>query len=87
MNKVGSIVWPAADLARILANHGFLRLVLLNTCEGARGSELDIYSSMAAILVRRGIAAVLAMHVQRSLTGPPSSFPVSSMKPWLADCP
>jgi uncharacterized membrane protein len=38
-----------------------LRLVVLNSCEGAKGGELDIYSSTAAILVRRGIAAVLAM--------------------------
>ena len=52
---------PASDLARLLADHYPLRLVLLNACEGARGSELDIYSSTAAILVRRGLAAVLAM--------------------------
>ena len=52
---------PASDLARLLADHYPLRLVLLNACEGGRGSELDIYSSTAAILVRRGLAAVLAM--------------------------
>jgi formylglycine-generating enzyme required for sulfatase activity len=52
---------PATQLASLLADHHPLRLVLLNSCEGARGSELDIYSSTAAILVRRGVAAVLAM--------------------------
>ena len=54
----------ATQVARLLANHYDLRLVLLNSCEGARGSELDIYSSTAAILVRRGIAAVLAMQYE-----------------------
>jgi tetratricopeptide (TPR) repeat protein len=34
--------------------------VLLNSCEGARGSEHDAFSSTAASLVRPGIPAVLA---------------------------
>ena len=38
--------------------------MLLNSCEGAKGGKLDIYSSTAAILVRRGIAAVLAMQYE-----------------------
>ena len=54
----------ATQVARLLADHQVLRLVLLNSCEGARGSGLDIYSSTAAILVRRGIAAVLAMQYE-----------------------
>jgi hypothetical protein len=41
-----------------------LRLVLLNSCEGARGSQRDIFSSTASILVRRGIPAVLAMQYE-----------------------
>ncbi|MBW7885363.1 MAG: CHAT domain-containing protein [Caldilineaceae bacterium] len=55
--------WPlaATQLARLLADHHTLRLVLLNTCESARGSEEDVFSSTASILVRRGIPAVLAM--------------------------
>ena len=48
----------------MLADHQDLRLVLLNSCEGAKGGKLDIYSSTAAILVRRGIAAVLAMQYE-----------------------
>ncbi len=54
----------ATQLARMLAEHYPLRLVLLNSCEGARGGKLDIYSSTAAILVRQGIAAVLAMQYE-----------------------
>jgi len=51
----------ATELGRLLSDHHSLRLVLLNACEGARGSERDVFSSTAAILVRRGIPAVLAM--------------------------
>jgi len=51
---------PAEDLALLLKDHWDLRLVLLNSCEGARGSESDAFSSTAATLVRPGIPAVLA---------------------------
>ena len=51
----------ATSLARILANHNSLRLVLLNSCSGAIGGKQDIFSSTASLLVRRGIPAVLAM--------------------------
>lgn len=51
----------AADLARLLAVHRTLRLVVLNACEGAASSSQDVFSSTASILVRRGIPAVLAM--------------------------
>ena len=51
----------AGELARLLAVHRTLRLAVLNACEGARGGGLDIFSSTASILVRRGIPAVLAM--------------------------
>ncbi len=54
----------ATHLGRLLADHRPLRLVVLNSCEGARGSEKDIFSSTAAILVRRGIPAVLAMQYE-----------------------
>ena len=54
----------ATQLGRLLADHRSLRMVLLNACEGARGSEHDIFSSAAAILVRRGIPAVLAMQYE-----------------------
>jgi aspartate 1-decarboxylase len=51
----------ATLLGRLLADHRFLHLVVLNSCEGARGSEHDVFSSTATMLVRRGIPAVLAM--------------------------
>lgn len=54
----------ATQLGRLLADHRSLRLVLLNSCEGAKGSERDLFSSTAAILVRRGIPAVLAMQYE-----------------------
>ena len=51
---------PATDLARLL-DQQTLRLVVLNICEGAKGSEQDLFSSVAATLMRRNIPAVLAM--------------------------
>lgn len=52
----------ATQLARLLASqHANLRLVLLNSCEGARGSAQDLLASTAATLVNSGIPAVLAM--------------------------
>jgi outer membrane protein assembly factor BamD (BamD/ComL family) len=51
----------ATELGRLLADHRSLRLALLNSCEGARASQRDIFSSSAAVLVRRGLPAVLAM--------------------------
>lgn len=56
--------FTATHLARLLADHGPLRLVVLNSCEGARAGNIDIFSSTAAILVRRGIPAVLAMQYE-----------------------
>lgn len=54
----------ATQLGRLLTDHYPLRLVVLNSCEGARGSERDIFSSTASILVQRGIPAVLAMQYE-----------------------
>ena len=54
----------ATELARLLDDHFPLRLVLLNSCEGARGGERDVFSSTAATLVSRGIPAVLAMQYE-----------------------
>lgn len=54
----------ASHLGRLLADHRSLGLVVLNSCEGARGSEHNIFSSTASILVRRGIPAVLAMQYE-----------------------
>jgi WD40 repeat protein len=52
---------PATHLARLLANHNSLRLVILNACEGGKSNDRDLFSSTAATLARRGIPAVLAM--------------------------
>lgn len=54
----------ATELGRLLADHKPLRLAVLNACEGGRGSEHDIFSSTAAILVQRGLPAVLAMQYE-----------------------
>lgn len=51
----------ATPLARLLGDHRPLRLAVLNTCQGATGSQDDLFSSTAAVLVRRGLPAVLAM--------------------------
>lgn len=54
----------ASELARLLADHADLRLVLLNACESARPGALDIFSSTATALVRRGLPAVIAMQYE-----------------------
>ena len=54
----------ATNLGRLLSDHRSLRLVVLNACEGGRGSDRDLFSSTAAILVRRGLPAVLAMQYE-----------------------
>lgn len=51
----------ATELGLLLADHSSLRLALLNACEGAMGSERDLFSSTAATLAKRNIPAVLAM--------------------------
>lgn len=64
-NEDGNIL-NASQLGTLIANQKQLRLVLLNSCEGARGSESDIFSSTAATLVQSGIPAVLAMQYKVS---------------------
>lgn len=56
----------ATEVGRLLADHQSLRLVVLNACLGARGSGEDVFSSTSAILVRRGIPAVVAMQYEIS---------------------
>src|SRR5688572_3236734 len=53
-------------LGRLLDGHQSLRVAVLNACVGARGSERDVFSSTAAILVQRGLPAVLAMQYEIS---------------------
>jgi tetratricopeptide (TPR) repeat protein len=51
----------AGQLADLLADQRTLRLAVLNACEGARGHDDSVFSSMAATLVLRGLPAVVAM--------------------------
>jgi hypothetical protein len=41
-----------------------LRLVVLNSCEGARNTRLDPFAGIAAGLLRQGIPAVVAMQFE-----------------------
>ncbi|MEZ4456381.1 MAG: CHAT domain-containing protein [Gemmatimonadales bacterium] len=56
----------ASDLGTILEREPSLRLAVLNACEGARGSADDVFSSTAAMLVRKGVPAVVAMQYEIS---------------------
>src|SRR5271157_295499 len=56
-----SSLLSATQLGRLLANHASMTLVVLNSCEGARASESDLFSSTGAVLTRRGIPAVVSM--------------------------
>jgi len=56
----------ATQLGRLLGDHRTLRLAVLNACEGAQGHVGGIFSSMASVLVRRGLPAVLAMQYEIS---------------------
>lgn len=51
----------ASELARMLRRHTSLRLAVLNACQGAQGSATELFSSAAAILIRSGLPAVVAM--------------------------
>jgi hypothetical protein len=55
----------AQDLGTILAEgHDAPRLVVLNSCEGARADASDIISSTGAILAAMGIPAVISMQYE-----------------------
>ena len=54
------------DLGIYLRDEPALRLVLLNACEGARGSRSDPFSGAAQSLVLKGIPAVIAMQFEVS---------------------
>jgi hypothetical protein len=56
----------ATQLGRLLGDQHTLRLAVLNACQGAQGHEGDIFSSIASVLVRRGLPAVLAMQYEIS---------------------
>jgi formylglycine-generating enzyme required for sulfatase activity len=54
------------DIGRLLADEKSLRLVVLNSCLGAKGSATNALSSTAAALVRRGVPSVVAMQYKIS---------------------
>ena len=57
----------ASDLAMLLSEQSSsLRLVLLNSCESARSTAEDNFSSTASVLIRHGIPAVVAMQFEIS---------------------
>jgi hypothetical protein len=48
-------------LSWLIHNHDTLRLVVLNTCEGARAEDGDALTGLAQRLVQTGVPAVIAM--------------------------
>jgi len=52
------------DLSMLLHNHRWLRLAILNACEGARTSRHDIFAGTAQSLVQQGMPAVIAMQFE-----------------------
>jgi len=54
----------AHRIGTILHDHPSLRLVVLNSCEGARNSLTDPFAGVAAGLIRQGVPAVVAMQFE-----------------------
>lgn len=52
------------ELGILLHDHQSLRLAILNSCEGARGSVRDPFSGAAQSLVAAGVPAVIAMQFE-----------------------
>jgi hypothetical protein len=51
----------ATKLGQLVEGHRSLRLVVLNACEGARGSTVNLYSSVGAVIMQVGVPAVVSM--------------------------
>jgi formylglycine-generating enzyme required for sulfatase activity len=59
--------WAGAErLSVLLHDHRWLRLVVLNCCEGALNSPTDPFAGVATSLIRQGIPAVVAMQFEIS---------------------
>jgi hypothetical protein len=56
----------ATYLATLLHDADSLRLVVLNACDGARGSRTDQFSGVAQSLLQQGVPAVVAMQFEIS---------------------
>lgn len=50
--------------ARIIQDHNTLRLVMLNSCEGARPTRNDPFGGFAQRIIQQGIPAVIAMQFE-----------------------
>ncbi len=61
-----SVAVDGTLLANLLADQRMLRLVVLNSCEGARTTLDDPYAGVATTLVRLGVPAVVAMQFEIS---------------------
>ncbi|HEU4396787.1 MAG TPA: CHAT domain-containing protein [Actinomycetota bacterium] len=51
-------------LGTLLNDHGPMRLVVLNACEGARGDATDPFAGTAQSLMQQGLPAVVAMQFE-----------------------
>src|SRR5207245_2283452 len=64
-NEIGeSRLLSGHDLGVLLQDESSIRLVVLNSCEGARGSLRDAFSGTAQSLIRRRVPAVIAMQFE-----------------------
>lgn len=54
----------ATLLGRLFSGYPSLRLAFLNACEGGRTSDVELFSSVGAILTRRGVPAVISMQFE-----------------------
>lgn len=52
----------------LLSNESSIRLVILNSCEGSKASEVNPFSGTAQVLLKAGIPAVIAMQYKISDT-------------------
>ncbi len=50
--------------ARMIGDHDSLRLVMLNSCEGARPTRTDAFGGVAQRLIQQGVPAVIAMQFE-----------------------
>ncbi|MEL7122729.1 MAG: CHAT domain-containing protein [Bacteroidota bacterium] len=54
----------ASSLGRLLADHKTLKMVVLNSCEGAKSNTDNIFSSTGASLIKKGIPSVISMQYE-----------------------
>lgn len=54
------------ELANLVGDLGHLRLVVLNSCEGARTTLTDPYAGVATTMIQLGVPAVVAMQFEIS---------------------